>query len=196
MLAVKESTVSTIKRDHAASARLSLLAEQVDLLQQQAQQAVDESELHRMLSEIGMSCRIVPGTVYYHYTQNGKDTLSRIAPEEWANYDVYHAKYLYDYDFTFRKLIGDATTYDWHTVPAHTLLLHSSESKRPKVAEQEVLQVLPWANAPPRVPQAPATPLSLDEDVWILPEQGCPLKSGGERLEAEKPSFRRVLSRW
>lgn len=83
MLAVSDSTLATISTDHAASARLSLLAEQVGLLQGQAKQAVDDAALNKLLNEIGMNCRIVTGTVYYHYTQNGKDVLSRIADDEW-----------------------------------------------------------------------------------------------------------------
>ena len=113
MLAVSESTIATISIDHAASARLSLLAEQVGLLQEQAKQAVNDAALNKLLSEIGMSSRTVPGSVYYHYTQNGRHVLSRIANDEWDNYDEFHGKYLYDYDFTFRKLHGDVKDTEW-----------------------------------------------------------------------------------
>merc|ERR1712127_963986 len=44
MLAVNEKTVSSIKRDHASYAKLSLLTQQVGLLQQQAQTVVDKCE--------------------------------------------------------------------------------------------------------------------------------------------------------
>merc|ERR1719174_1253664 len=119
MLALSKTTADTISCDDGASARLSLLAEQVGLLQAQAKQAVDDAALNKLLTEIGMSSRIVPGTVYYHYKQNGKDVLSRIANDEWCNYDEYHGKYLYDYDFIFRRLHGDVVDTDWHaaTVP-------------------------------------------------------------------------------
>ena len=40
---------------------------------------------------------------YYHYTQNGHEVISRIADDEWTSYDEYHGKYLYDWDFTFRR---------------------------------------------------------------------------------------------
>ena len=55
----------------------------------------------------GTVCKPVTGTIYYHYTQNGKATLSRIANTEWCNYDEYHGKFLYDYDFTFRQLLDE-----------------------------------------------------------------------------------------
>merc|ERR1712100_1010905 len=37
----------------------------------------------------------------------GKEVLSRIAPTEWCNYDEYRGKYLYDYDFTFRRQLEE-----------------------------------------------------------------------------------------
>lgn len=120
MLDVSDQTVAAISSDDVASARMSLLAEQVGLLQAQAKQAVDDAALNKLLCEIGMSCRIVPGTVYYHYTSVfGKDVLSRIAPDEWCNYEEYHGKYLYDFDFIFRRLHGDVVDTDWcaATVP-------------------------------------------------------------------------------
>lgn len=109
MLDVPETTISTVKKDPMACGKLSLLADQVGLLQQQAKQAVDEAELNRHLSEImaGTVVKPVTGTIYYHYTQNGKATLSRIAHHEWSNYEEYHGKFLYDYDFTFRRLFDE-----------------------------------------------------------------------------------------
>jgi len=105
MMNVNESTVLTIKKDAPSSARLSLLGEQVELLQQQAQEAVDDAKLNSYLGELteGKVAKLVTGTMYYLYTQNGKEVLSRIASHEWSNYDQYHGKYFYDYDFTFRR---------------------------------------------------------------------------------------------
>ena len=45
--------------------------------------------------------------VYYHYIQNGREVLSRIADDEWCSYEEYLGKYLYDYDLTFRKVEGN-----------------------------------------------------------------------------------------
>jgi hypothetical protein len=106
VLAVNDLTVAAIQRDQAACAKLSLLADQVGLLQEQAQQVFDEADLNRRLTAISATsaCRLVPGTTYYHYTQSGKQTLSRIADDEWSNYESFHGKYLYDFDFVFRRL--------------------------------------------------------------------------------------------
>ena len=105
IMAADQKTVSTIKRDATASAKLSLLAEQAGLLQYQAQQALDESEVNSHLFKVAsrVTCKLVPGTMYYHYTQNGSEVVSRIADDEWSCYDAYHGKYLYDWDFTFRR---------------------------------------------------------------------------------------------
>lgn len=123
---VNDQTVATIKRDRAACAKLSLLADQVQLLQEQAKQVVDEADLNRHLTEISArtACRLVPGTIYYHYTQNGKDAISRIAETEWASYEAYHGKYLYDFDFAFRRLDDDDHHKDEEEV--HCALLPST----------------------------------------------------------------------
>ena len=104
-MAVNDKTVATIKRDAPASAKLSLLAEQAAMLQQQAQQALSEAEVNTHLFEVASSitCKLVPGTMYYHYTQHGTEVISRIANDDWDNYDEFHGKYLYDWDFTFRR---------------------------------------------------------------------------------------------
>jgi len=107
IMAVDEQTVATVKRDAPASAKLSLLAEQCGLLQQQAQQALSESETNSHLYEVAarVTCKLVAGTMYYHYTQHGQEVLSRIADDEWTSYDEYHGKYLYDWDLTFRRQV-------------------------------------------------------------------------------------------
>lgn len=109
MITADERTVASVARDPPACAKLSVLAEQVGLLQEQAQTCIDEADLNTHLHELGAcmpGTRLVPGTTYYHYTQNGKEVLSRISNEEWSNYEEYHGKFIYDYDYTFRRQIG------------------------------------------------------------------------------------------
>jgi len=150
LLAVNEKTKAKVKRDPAACAMLSLLAGQVGLLQEQAQQAVDESEINFRLAEIGTKCKLVPGTVYFHYMQHGKDVLSLIADDEWSNYDEFLGKYLYDYDFTFRKLHGDEQHMDcvlpqpMLTLPSSQLLLQTATTTPLRQMESEhVLEPAP-----------------------------------------------------
>jgi len=105
IMSVDEKTATTIKKDAPACAKLSLLSEQAALLQQQAQQAINESEVNSHLFEVAarITCKLVAGTMYYHYTTRGEEVISRIASHEWAFYDEYHGKYLYDFDLTFRR---------------------------------------------------------------------------------------------
>lgn len=111
MLTNNDTTVLAVSKDTSACARLSILAEQVGLLQEQAQGCIDEADLNRHLSELGEKTpgtRLATGVVYYHYIQNGIEVLSRIADDEWSSYEQYLGKYLYDYDLTFRKVEGKA----------------------------------------------------------------------------------------
>jgi len=148
MITVNEKTVLAVAKDTASCAKLSVLADQVGLLQEQAQSCVDEAELNRRLLDLGErtpGTRIVPGTVYYHYIQNGREVLSRIANDEWCNYDEYLGKYLYDHDFTFRKLVGKDVGID---VLSRALMLPA-----PKV--QEAVE-----GASTIVDETPATPFA------------------------------------
>jgi len=177
MLTVSESTAEAISCDDGAAARLSLLSEQVQLLQAQAKQAVDDAALNKLLSEIGMSSRIVPGTVYYHYKQSGKDVLSRIANDEWCNYDEFLGKYLYDYDFVFRRLHGDVIDPDWcaATTPLPQKLY------LPQLAGA-TSDKLPSVAATPPTPVAASAPAS-------------PQHEAADGATALKPTCP-VLSRW
>jgi len=106
MLDVSNTSIALVKQNHASCAKLSVLSTQVSLLQQQAQKAIDEAEISRVMQAItdGNLMTLTPGQFYYHYTQNGKAALSMIAPHEWCFYEEFHGKYLYDFDFTFRAI--------------------------------------------------------------------------------------------
>ena len=67
---------------------------------------MDDADLNDQLIALASrmpGTRIVPGTTYYLYTQNGTEVLSRIAHDEWSNYEKYHGQFLYDYDYVFKK---------------------------------------------------------------------------------------------
>lgn len=133
MITVNEKTVMTVARDQTACAKLSILAEQVGLLQEQAAQCVDEAELNKHLTDLGATVpgtRLVCGTEYYHYTQHGQEVISRIAHDEWTNYDEYHGKFLYDYDFTFRKLTAEDGAGIDVLSGANTLLLQRAHESK------------------------------------------------------------------
>ena len=91
LMNVNETTVATIKRTRRRARSSPWRAGRV--LQQQAQEAVDDAKLNHYLSQLtaGTVAKLVCGTMYYLYTQNGREVLSRIAPTEWSNYETYTA---------------------------------------------------------------------------------------------------------
>lgn len=107
MLHSNDTELCEIKGDHAAYAKLHLIASQMQMLQQQARSVISESQTNARLQKIQMHSRKVPGNVYYFYTQNGNDVLSLISPSEWNSYDEYHGAYLFDYDHSFKEMIRD-----------------------------------------------------------------------------------------
>jgi len=164
IMAVDSKTVATIKRDAPACAKLSLLSEQAGLLQQQAQQAIDDSEVNSHLFEVAarITCKLVPGTMYYHYTQHGGEVISRISQDEWTSYDEFHGKYLYDWDLTFRRQ------------PTGAAAEH---------AEEHDVVAAPMLMLPMMSP-TPATPVCLANDDEVSPaakkpkpEPICPVMS-------------------
>ena len=102
MLSSNDDQLSELKGDHAAYAKLNLIASQMQMLQEQAQSVIYESQTNARLQLIPMTSRKVPGTVYHLYTQNGNSVLSIISPREWDAYEEYHGAYLFDYDHSFK----------------------------------------------------------------------------------------------
>ena len=104
MITTKEEQMDEIKADHAAYAKLNLLALQMNMLQEQARTILSESQTNAYLNKIPMTSKKVPGTIYHLYTQNSKNVLSIVTPEEWDVYEEYHGAFLFDFDYSFRKI--------------------------------------------------------------------------------------------
>lgn len=102
MISTSDQQMNNLKRDYAAYAKLTMLASQMHMLQEQAKGILQECELNARLQSIAMNADKIPGTIYYLYTQNTKEVLSRISPQEWNSYETYHGAFLYDFDHTFR----------------------------------------------------------------------------------------------
>ena len=101
-------SLASIKGDHSAYAKLTLLAKQMKLLQEQAEQVLHESQLNADLKALPTNAGRVPGRVYHLYTQNDTKVLSIIAPNEWQQYDQHHGAFLYDFDHTFKSVDNDS----------------------------------------------------------------------------------------
>ncbi len=98
-----ESNLNNIKSNYSTFSKLTQIAEQINFLQNQAQNIIIDHNENDRLSKINCSIKKVPGTIYYHYLINGSETLSIISPDEWSTYDEFLGKYLYNYDHLFYK---------------------------------------------------------------------------------------------
>ena len=152
IMAVDHKTAETIKRDTPACAKLSLLSDQAAMLQQQAQLALQDSEVNCHLFDVAsrVTCKLVAGTMYYHYTRNGEEVLSRIADDEWTFYDEYHGKYLYDWDFTFRRQpLADEMQHDEEALVPMLMLLPEVVATPPETIAMSADSEMSEANVKP-----------------------------------------------
>jgi len=86
-----------------AGSKLSVIAEQVRFLQQQAKSILEEAALNNQLHHIACNFKKVPGKIYYVYKRdNGKHYMSMISPKEWGrSCPPFVAAYKLEHDMTF-----------------------------------------------------------------------------------------------
>jgi len=87
-----------------AGSKLSVIAEQVRFLQQQAKAVLEEANLNAELHHIACNFKKVPGKIYYVYRreESGAKYMSMISPEEWGeNCPDFDAAYKMEHDMTF-----------------------------------------------------------------------------------------------
>ena len=97
----EKNKIQSIKNNYSQYAQLKLIAEQIHNLQNQAHTIINNAEINNHLHKIDMQARKVPGTYYYHYLIDNKETLSIISPDKWSIWTEFYAKYYYDYDNIF-----------------------------------------------------------------------------------------------
>merc|ERR1712045_661957 len=69
-----------------AGSKLSVIAEQVRFLQEQARKVLEEAQRDAEINHMACNFKRIPGKVYYIYRRkNGKKYMSMISPEEWGN---------------------------------------------------------------------------------------------------------------
>ncbi len=66
-----------------AGSKLSVIAEQVRFLQEQARQVLEEAATSKKLHHIACNFKKIPGKIYYVYRKedSGKEFMSMISPE-------------------------------------------------------------------------------------------------------------------
>merc|ERR1711976_131843 len=68
-----------------AGSKLSVIAEQVRFLQEQARKILEEAQKDKEINHMACNFKRIPGKLYYIYTRpNGKNYMSMISPEEWG----------------------------------------------------------------------------------------------------------------
>ena len=68
-----------------AGSKLSVIAEQVRFLQDQARKVLEEATRDQEINHMACNFKRVPGKIYYIYKRaNGKKYMSMISPEEWG----------------------------------------------------------------------------------------------------------------
>lgn len=69
-----------------AGSKLSVIAEQVRFLQDQARKVLEEAETSARLHHIACNFKKIPGKFYYVYRRDsGKEYMSMVSPEEWGD---------------------------------------------------------------------------------------------------------------
>merc|ERR1711899_288113 len=68
-----------------AGSKLSVIAEQVRFLQEQAKKILEEAQRDKEINHLACNFKRIPGKVYYIYKRaSGKNYMSMISPEEWG----------------------------------------------------------------------------------------------------------------
>ena len=68
-----------------AGSKLSVIAEQVRFLQDQARRVLEEAQRDQEINHMACNFKRIPGKLYYIYKRpNGKTYMSMISPEEWG----------------------------------------------------------------------------------------------------------------
>ena len=98
---INKNELEIIKSNYSAYGKLEILAEQMNNLKLKAKEIIDNAGKNNFLHSIKTNIKLVPGTYYYHYKTNERDTLSIISPVEWNSYEIYYGKYLYNHDNIF-----------------------------------------------------------------------------------------------
>lgn len=68
-----------------AGSKLSVIAEQVRFLQEQAKKVLEEAQRDTAINHMACNFKRIPGKIYYVYKRpNGKNYMSMISPTEWG----------------------------------------------------------------------------------------------------------------
>jgi hypothetical protein len=90
-----------------ASSKLTVIAEQVRFLQEQARKVLEDARLNALLHKTSCNFKKVPGTIYYVYKQRkhpDQEMISLISPQEWgAAGPEFVAAYRLEFDMSWTE---------------------------------------------------------------------------------------------
>ncbi|XP_023342660.1 uncharacterized protein C1orf50 homolog [Eurytemora carolleeae] len=90
-----------------AGSKLSIIAEQVRFLQEQARKVLEDARLNALLHQTSCNFKKIPGSTYYVYKQRkypDKEFISMISPEEWgATGPEFVARYRLEHDMSWTE---------------------------------------------------------------------------------------------
>ena len=104
----KHNLINSIKKDSITYSQLDLINNQISLLKLQANNIIEQHLETNNINNISCNFKKVPGTFYYLYKNKGKLIISLVEPDSESKsliYDEFVAKYYYDYDLSFKKII-------------------------------------------------------------------------------------------
>merc|ERR1712183_134722 len=86
-----------------AGSKLSVIAEQVRFLQEQARKILEEAQRDKEINHMACNFKRIPGTLYHIYKRkNGQQYMSLISPEEWgADGPPFVAAYKLEHDMSW-----------------------------------------------------------------------------------------------
>merc|ERR1712142_1056628 len=91
-----------------AGSKLTVIAEQVRFLQEQARKVLEDARLNALLHQTSCNFKKIPGKTYYVYKQRknpDQEFLSMISPEEWgAACPEYVGGYRLEHDMSWTEL--------------------------------------------------------------------------------------------
>jgi len=88
-----------------AGSKLSVIAEQVRFLQEQARKVLEDARINSLLHKTSCNFKKIPGKVYYVYKQRknpDQEFISMISPQEWgASGPEFVAAYRLEHDMSW-----------------------------------------------------------------------------------------------
>lgn len=100
---IETNKINDIKSDYVMYGKLEIIANQMNNLEIQARNIIETHKLSKDLTNTEIKMKLVPGTYYYLYNNNGKKIISLVSNYEWGNRNdmIFINKLFYDYDYNF-----------------------------------------------------------------------------------------------